>query len=61
MSTSIALSTHFEVFIRQQVESGRYNNPREVVRASLRVLEDQERLNQAKLAGLRQPIATGVQ
>ncbi len=61
MPTSIALSTHFEVFIRQQVESGRYNNASEVVRAGLRLLEDQERLNNVKLAELRQSIATGMQ
>jgi antitoxin ParD1/3/4 len=61
MPTSIALSTHFEVFIRQQVESGRYNNASEVVRAGLRLLQDQERLNDVKLAELRQSIATGMQ
>ncbi|MEI6721515.1 MAG: type II toxin-antitoxin system ParD family antitoxin, partial [Betaproteobacteria bacterium] len=26
MPTSVALSPHFETFIRDQVESGRYNN-----------------------------------
>ncbi len=61
MPTSIALSSHFEVFIRQQVESGRYNNASEVVRAGLRLLQDQERLNNVKLAELRQSIATGMQ
>lgn len=61
MPTSITLSSHFEVFIRQQVESGRYNNASEVVRAGLRLLEDQERLNNVKLAELRQSISTGMQ
>ena len=42
MPTSIALSTHFETFIREQIESGRYNNASEVVRAGLRLLEDTE-------------------
>ena len=32
MPTSVALSPHFESFIRDQVESGRYNNVSEVVR-----------------------------
>ena len=31
MPTSVALSPHFETFIRQQVESGRFNNVSEVV------------------------------
>ena len=37
-----ALTDHYESFIRKQVESGRYNNASEVVRAGLRMLEDFE-------------------
>lgn len=42
-----ALSDHYESFIyesfiRKQLESGRYNNASEVVRAGLRMLEDFE-------------------
>ncbi|QND50711.1 type II toxin-antitoxin system ParD family antitoxin [Phyllobacterium sp. 628] len=40
--TSIALSDHYERFIKKQLESGRYNNASEVVRAGLRMLEDFE-------------------
>lgn len=61
MPTNITLSAHFEVFIRRQIESGRYNNASEVVRAGLRLLQDQERLNNVKLVELRQSIATGMQ
>ena len=32
-----ALSDHYERFIRKQLESGRYNNASEVVRAGLRM------------------------
>jgi antitoxin ParD1/3/4 len=39
---SIALSEHYEKFIKRQLESGRYNNASEVVRAGLRLLEDFE-------------------
>jgi antitoxin ParD1/3/4 len=39
---SIALSDHYEKFIKQQLQSGRYNNASEVVRAGLRMLEDFE-------------------
>lgn len=39
---SIALGDHYEKFIKQQLESGRYNNASEVVRAGLRMLEDFE-------------------
>ena len=37
-----ALNDHYETFIRKQLESGRYNNASEVVRAGLRMLEDFE-------------------
>jgi antitoxin ParD1/3/4 len=40
--TSIALNEHYEQFIKKQLESGRYNNASEVVRAGLRLLEDYE-------------------
>jgi antitoxin ParD1/3/4 len=39
---SFALNEHYEEFIRKQLESGRYNNASEVVRAGLRMLEDYE-------------------
>ncbi|MBZ3693299.1 type II toxin-antitoxin system ParD family antitoxin [Phyllobacterium calauticae] len=40
--TSIALGDHYERFIKKQLETGRYNNASEVVRAGLRMLEDFE-------------------
>jgi len=60
MPTSAALGNHFETFVRQQVESGRYNNVSEVVRAGLRLLEDEARTNEAKLVALRAAIAEGL-
>jgi antitoxin ParD1/3/4 len=60
MPTSVALGNHFETFVRQQVESGRYNNVSEVVRAGLRLLEDEARTNEAKLVALRAAIAEGL-
>ena len=60
MPTSVALSPHLESFVRQQVESGRFNNVSEVVRAGLRLLEDQQALQAAKLEALREAVAVGV-
>jgi len=50
MPTSVALSPYFEAFIRKQIESGRYNNTSEVIRAGFRALEEREQ--QMKLESL---------
>ena len=60
MPTSVALSPHFETFIRQQVDSGRFINVSEVVRAGLRLLEEREAEQAAKLQALREAIAVGL-
>lgn len=39
---NVALGNHYEEFVKKQLESGRYNNASEVVRAGLRLLEDRE-------------------
>ena len=41
-NTSVVLSDHFNDFITQAVESGRYASASDVVRAGLRMLEQQE-------------------
>lgn len=60
MPTSVALSPHFETFIRRQVDSGRFNNVSEVVRAGLRLLEEREAEQAAKLQALREAVAVGL-
>jgi antitoxin ParD1/3/4 len=60
MPTSVALSSHFESFIKQQVDSGRYNNASEVVRAGLRLLEDRELHQSVQLQELRSALAAGL-
>jgi len=59
MPTSVALSQHFETFVQSQVESGRYNNVSEVVRAGLRLLEDTERQQALQLLALQAEITAG--
>jgi len=54
-NTSITLGDHFDGFIANQIESGRYGSVSEVVRAGLRVLEDSEN----KLGALRQMLIDG--
>ena len=54
-NTSISLGDHFEGFINEQVESGRYGSTSEVIRASLRLLEERER----RISALRQALIHG--
>ncbi len=60
MPTSVALSAHFETFVRDQVESGRYNNASEVVRAGLRLLEDQQKQAELQLEAMKAAIVAGL-
>lgn len=60
MPTSVALGSHFEAFIKEQVAKGRYNNASEVVRDGLRMLEDRQQDRQAKLEALRADLEQGL-
>ncbi len=54
-NTSVTLGEHFDQFINQQLNSGRYGSASEVVRAGLRALEDQE----TKIMNLRNMLVEG--
>lgn len=59
MPSSYVIGEHFEAFIKEQIELGRYASASEVVRDGLRALEDRERLRAAKLDALRADIQRG--
>ena len=59
MRRSYALGARFERLIEEKVKSGRFGDASEVVRAGLRLLEDQERRRELELEKLRQSIDEG--
>jgi len=56
-NTSVTLGEHFEGFIAQQIEAGRYESKSEVIRAAMRLLEEHEQ----KVIALRQALIDGEQ
>ena len=61
MPSSYVIGDHFEAFIKDQIQQGRYASASEVVRDGLRALEDREKLRAAKLKTLRKEIQRGEQ
>jgi antitoxin ParD1/3/4 len=55
-NTSISLGNYFDQFVSSQVSAGRYKNVSEVIRAGLRLLEDEEN----KVIALRNAIQQGL-
>ena len=55
-NTSITLGSYFDQFIQGILREGRYKNASEVVRAGLRLLEEEEQ----KIIALRHAIDEGV-
>lgn len=56
-NTSITLGNHFNEFIGAQIDTGRYGNASEVVRAGLRLLEEHEQ----KVEALRKALEDGAE
>ncbi len=54
-NTSISLGDYFDQFIQAQVSAGRYKNVSEVIRAGLRLLENEE----SKVIALKNAIQEG--
>lgn len=56
-NTSISLGSYFDKFVKNRVDEGRYKNVSEVVRAGLRLLEEEE----TKVAVLKSAIQEGIE
>ena len=55
-NTSVSLGDHFGEFVEYRIKEGRYKNASEVIRAGLRLLEEEEQ----KFYALRKAIQDGI-
>lgn len=55
-NTSVSLGNYFDEFVSQQISTGRYKNVSEVIRAGLRLLENEE----SRLIALKSAIQDGL-
>jgi antitoxin ParD1/3/4 len=60
MPSSYVIGDHFEGFIKQQIQQGRYASASEVIRDGLRALEDQQKFRDMKLEWLRSEVQKGM-
>ena len=56
-NTSISIGDYFDSFIQNRISAGRFKNASEVVRAGLRLLEEEE----TRIIALREAIQEGIE
>jgi len=56
---NVSLTKELEQLVNNKVKTGRYLSASEVVREALRLLEDRDRLNEIRLADMRDAIRAG--
>jgi len=59
-NTSISIGDYFDRFIKSRISTGRYKNASEVVRAGLRLLEEEENKIMALRATIQEGIESGI-
>lgn len=57
---NVSLTSKLEGMVKKLVKSGRYNSASEVVRDSLRLLDEREQQREIKLGALREAIQEGI-
>ena len=60
MGMNVNLTPQLEELVRSKVASGLYTSASEVVREALRLMEEQDRMREAKLAQLRSDVHQGL-
>ena len=58
---NVSLTSKLERLVKQKVKSGLYNSASEVIRESLRLLEERDRINKIRIRELRKEVAEGVE
>ena len=56
---NISLTPALEKMVQQKVASGMYNSASEVIREALRLLAENDKIQQAKLTALREDVEVG--
>jgi len=59
-NTSVSIGDYFDNFIQSSISAGRYRNASEVVRAGLRLLEEEENKINALKASIQEGIESGI-
>ncbi len=59
-NTSVALGNYFEEFVENRISEGRYKNASEVIRAGLRLLEEEENKMIALKKAIREGLDSGI-
>lgn len=59
-NTSVSLGDYFEDFVENRIAEGRYKNASEVLRAGLRLLEEEENKIAALKSAIREGINSGI-
>lgn len=57
---NISLTPQLESLLKEKVATGMYNSVSEVVREALRLMSEQDKLNEIKLNNLREEISLGI-
>ena len=59
-NTSVSLGNYFENFVDSKISAGRYKNASEVIRAGLRLLEEDENRIQILKTAIKEGLDSGI-